>query len=389
LRYEEDDGLTIAQRAASVLRAPVARRRRKMQRVTMIEVARLAKVSPSTVSLFLRKPVAVSAEAGARIAAAIDQLGYVPNLMAGGLAAATSRVVSVIVPSVRNAFFAETVAALQDAVAPAGLQLLLGHTEYVPEREEELVRTALSWAPAAIVLTGLTHGRSTRRLLLAANVPVIEMWELGGEPIDMAVGFAHRDAGAAMTRYLLARGHRRTAFLGARMHQDQRAHQRALGYAAAMTQDGAAAPLILDHPATASAEVGGHLLAEALEREPALEAVVCSNDLIALGVLFECQRRGVPVPERLSVGGFGDLPFAASCVPPLTTVRPSGDEIGRQVARLILHRVDQGTLPPSERIVNTGFRLVERQSVRARERAPPFDRRAVESAGDTVELERL
>lgn len=342
---------------------PATRKRRKMQRVTMIEVARLADVSPSTVSLFLRKPAAVSAAAGQRIAAAIDQLGYVPNLMAGGLAAASSRVVSVIVPSVRNAFFAETVAALQDALAPAGLQLLLGHTEYDPEQEEKLVWTALSWSPAAIVLTGLAHSRATRRMLLAAAVPVIEMWELGGEPIDMAVGFAHREVGAAMTRYLLGRGHRRIAFLGARMHQDQRAHQRAQGYAAAMAQEGSAPGLVLDHPATASAEVGGQLLAQALEREPALDAVACSNDLIALGVLFECQRRGIAVPERLSIAGFGDLPFAASCVPPLTTIRPSGEAIGRQVARLILQRIASASA--AERVVNTGFQLVERGSVKA------------------------
>lgn len=348
-------------------RKPLGRRRRKMQRVTMTDVARLAQVSPSTVSLFLRRPDAVSGAAGARIAAAVDQLGYVPNLVAGGLAAAASRVVSIIVPSVRNAFFADTVAALQAALAPRGLQVLLGHTEYELDQEERLVRTALSWAPAAIVLTGLAHSRATRQLLLAAAVPVIEMWELGGEPIDMAVGFAHRDVGAAVTRHLLARGHRCLAFLGARMNQDRRAHQRAQGFAAALA-DGHRGhePSILDHPATASTEVGGQLLAQALARQPALDAVVCSNDHIALGVLFEAQRRGLAVPESLSVVGFGDLPFAASCVPPLTTVRPSGDEIGRQVARLILRRLETGSLPVDERVVDTGFRLIERQSVQAR-----------------------
>lgn len=348
-----------------------ARRRRKMQRVTMIDVARLAKVSPSTVSLYLRRPEAVSAAAGTRIEAAVEALGYVPNFVAGGLAGAGSRIVSVIVPSVRNAFFAETVATLQTALAADGFQLLLGHTEYAVEQEELLVRAALSWAPAAIVLTGLTHSRATRRLLLATSVPVIEMWELGGEPLDMAVGFRHRDAGGALARHLLARGHRRLAFLGARMDQDHRAWQRAQGFAAAVAEAGGPEPLVLDHPAAASAEVGGELLARALAREPGLEAVACSNDHLALGALFECQRRGLEVPRQLSLTGFGDLPFAAACVPPLTTVRPPGEAIGLEVARLIRRRLAEGPLPAGERVVDTGFCLIERGSVRGGEAARP------------------
>ncbi|MGJ3265314.1 MAG: LacI family DNA-binding transcriptional regulator, partial [Salinarimonas sp.] len=158
----------------------LARRgRRKMQVVTMTEVAAAAGVSPSTVSLYFRRPKSVSPAARAAIAQAVSELGYVPNLVAGGLAAASSRVVSLIVPSVRNAFFAETVSALEAALAPQGLQVMLGHTEYDLAREEALVRAALAWAPAAIVLTGLEHAPDTRALLQRARVPVVEMWERG------------------------------------------------------------------------------------------------------------------------------------------------------------------------------------------------------------------
>src|SRR5690606_31441291 len=113
--------------------------------------------------------------AGREIARAIQSLGYVPNLVAGGLAAASSRVVSIIVPSIRNAFFAETVSTLQSELVAEGLQVLLGHSEYGLDQEEALVRTALSWAPAAIVLTGLSHSPATRRMLAASDVPVVEM----------------------------------------------------------------------------------------------------------------------------------------------------------------------------------------------------------------------
>ena len=148
------------------------RKRRKMQSVTMMDVAARAQVSPSTVSLYLRKPDAVSASASETIAKAIQALNYVPNLMAGGLAAASSRAVSIIVPSVRNAFFAETVATMQVELGKERLQVLLGHTEYSEREEENLVRMALSWAPAAIVLTGLSHSKGTLRMLKESHVPV-------------------------------------------------------------------------------------------------------------------------------------------------------------------------------------------------------------------------
>lgn len=338
------------------------RRRRKMQRVTMTEVARAAGVSPSTVSLYLRKPALVSPAVGAEIARVVEQLGYVPSLVAGGLAAAGSRVVSIIVPSVRNAFFADTVSALQDALGADGLQLMLGHTEYSPAREEALVRTALSWAPAAVVLVGLEHSRATRRLLLATDVPVFEIWECGQTPTDTAVGFHHREVGLAAARHLLERGRARLAFLGARMTEDRRAAQRAAGFVRGVADRGAADPLVLDHPGSATTEAGARLLSEALAARADLDGIACSNDLVALGVLFECQRRGVGVPGQLAVIGFGDLVFSASCVPPLTTIKPPGEAIGRRVAELIRTRLGGAPPPDGPLVLDLGFSLVARQS---------------------------
>src|SRR6478735_3666521 len=338
------------------------RKRRKMQRVTMMDVAKLAQVSPSTVSLYLRKPAAVSPAAGQEITRAISTLGYVPNLVAGGLAAASSKVVSIIVPSIRNAFFAETVSTLQAELAAEGLQVILGHSEYGEDQEEALVRTALSWAPAAVVLTGLSHSLETRKLLQASGVPVIEMWEIGGKPIDMAVGFSHPQVGASAARHLLSKGRRTLAFLGARMQEDHRAEKRASGFAETAGMGDILSCEIINHPGAATVEAGSLLLNRALQQFPKLDGIACSNDLIALGALFECQRRGIAVPHDIAVVGFGDLDFSASCIPSLTTIRPSGDLIGREVARLILSSI-QGERPEGDaRIIDTGHVLIERRS---------------------------
>jgi LacI family transcriptional regulator, gluconate utilization system Gnt-I transcriptional repressor len=348
--------------ADSSLQPRGTRKRRKMQSITMMDVAKLAQVSPSTVSLYLRKPAAVSPAAGQEIARAISTLGYVPNLVAGGLAAASSKVVSIIVPSIRNAFFAETVSTLQSELATEGLQVLLGHSEYGEDQEEALVRTALSWAPAAVVLTGLSHSSETRKLLQASGVPVVEMWELGARPIDMAVGFSHPQVGASAARHLLSKNRRALAFLGARMQEDHRASKRASGFAETARTGEILSCEIINHPGAATVEAGSLLLNRALQQFPKLDGIACSNDLIALGALFECQRLGIAVPHDIAVVGFGDLDFSASCIPSLTTIRPSGDLIGREVARLILSSI-QGERPEGDaRIIDTGHVLIERRS---------------------------
>lgn len=333
-----------------------------MQRVTMMDVAKLAQVSPSTVSLYLRKPEAVSPGAGQEIARAIASLGYVPNLVAGGLAAASSKVVSIIVPSIRNAFFAETVSSLQSELAGEGFQVILGHSEYGEDQEEALVRTALSWAPAAVVLTGLSHTSGTRRLLEASGVPVIEMWELGQDPIDMAVGFSHPGVGSSAAKHLLSKNRRTLAFLGARMQEDHRAAQRASGFQEAAISGGAQSCEVINHPGAASVEAGSLLLNRAIQQIPNLDGIACSNDLIALGALFECQRQGIAVPSDIAVLGFGDLDFSASCIPSLTTIRPSGDLIGKEVARLILGSLHGERADDASRVIDTGHVLIERRS---------------------------
>ena len=159
-----------------------------MLRVTMQDVADLSGVAIATVSLYFRKPHLVRAKTQAKIAAAAAQLSYVPNVLAGGLAAAGSRVVSLIVPTFRHGFFAETTDAMQAGLAASGVQLLVGHTEYDKGREEALVRAALGWAPAAIVLTGMDHSAETRNMLVSHGTSVIEIWEIGDNAIDMLVG---------------------------------------------------------------------------------------------------------------------------------------------------------------------------------------------------------
>ncbi|WP_321814058.1 MULTISPECIES: LacI family DNA-binding transcriptional regulator [unclassified Paraburkholderia] len=343
-------------------RAP--RSRRSTNRVTMDDVAARARVSASSVSLFLRNPEAVSPRIAPRIKQAIDVLGYVPNLLAGSLAAARTRAIGVVVPSLGNAFFAATVAAMQKEFDRHGYQLLLGATDYLPGREADIVRTFLSWSPTALVVTGCRHDDETRTLLRSARAPVAEMWDLGEQPFDLQVGFSHHAAGEAMARHMVEIGARHVAFIGARMDSDVRARQRCEGFSRTMLDAGIQVQ-VKDVAGDASPKAGSHALAEMLESTPEIDAIACSNDVIALGVLFEAQRRGMVVPHHLRVAGFGDLPFSEECVPPLTTIQPRATEIGLRIAQELIERAEQPAEEIAPRIVDVGFELVVRASTLA------------------------
>ena len=169
------------------------------ERRRMEDVARHAGVSQMTVSRALRTPDKVAPATRARIAAAIAELDYVPDLVAGGLAARRSRLVAVIVSTLENSIFAATVQGLDAALRDQGYAVLLGSSDYSREGEEELLRAVLGRRPDGIVLTDYVHTPAAQRLLRAAGIPVVETWELPAAPLDLAVGFSNLAAARAMT----------------------------------------------------------------------------------------------------------------------------------------------------------------------------------------------
>lgn len=333
-----------------------------MQSVTMGDVAKLAAVSPSTVSLYLRRPSEVSPAISDRVKDAIDKLGYVPNLVAGGLASASARVVSIVVPSIRNAFFSLTVSRIEADLAGMGIQTQIGNSEYSLEVEEKLVRAALSWGPAAIVLTGLKHSEGTTRILRQRSIPVIEMWHSGEDPIMHSVGFSHHRVGYDIASHVLAKGFRKPIFVGARLRQDSRAERRSEGFVQALRERGVT-PVVLQDPRPASTEVGRDSLRRVLVEQPGCDALVCSSDVIALGVLFEASRCGISIPSELAVTGFGNLEFSGNCNPAITTVEPNSELIARQVVDIIASHLRPGSGDTTPRTIETGFHIVERDSL--------------------------
>jgi LacI family gluconate utilization system Gnt-I transcriptional repressor len=178
----------------------------------------------------------------------------------------------------------------------------------------------------------------------------------------MLVGFSHDAIGRAVADFLHARGRKR---VGSISGEDERAERRNRAFSDAACRLGLAAPganavPTVSVPAPTTLGSGRLGLAQLLAREPELDAVFCSSDLLALGVLVEAQARGIEVPRQLAVIGLGDMQFSKDLHPALTTVRIDGTAIGRTAARLVIARSEGQPVP--QRVYDLGFSIIERDS---------------------------
>ena len=328
---------------------------------TMADVARLAGVSPMTVSRAFKPDSSVSEATRQAILAAADTLGYVFDSTASSLRSQRTDFVAVTIPSINNANFAETLRGLSEGLKPRGLQILLGYTDYDMGEEERLIEQLLRRRPEAIVVTGGKHTPRARRLLESAGIPVIETWDLPEAPIGHVVGFSNAEAVRGMVDHFVDRGLTRIAFIGGDADRDTRGTDRREGFIAAMRARGLDASRLIDAgPPPISMREGAAAMGRLLDRLPDTQAVICVSDLSAFGALTECQRRGIAVPDRIWIAGFGDYDIAEVCVPSLTTINPFPREIGARTAQLILQVLDGETTTP--RTVAITPKLLIRQS---------------------------
>ena len=332
---------------------------KKAPSLTLIDVAKVAGVSPMTVSRALHRPELVSEDTRDKVREAVRTTGYVSNMLAGGLASNKSRLVAIFLPTIANSIFADTVQALMDRLTEAGYQTLLGLTGYSAEQEEKLLEAVLGRRPDGIVLTGTLHTESSRLRLAQSGIPVVEAWDLSEQPLDMLVGFSHERVGEETARHLLKKGYKRFSVVTI---GDPRGLRRCNSLIAELKQQGIEnVPMeIMTPPATL--EVGREGLRRLLDQKHRPDVVVCSSDTIAQGVLAEAASRGLQVPADLAVMGFGDLSSASQVYPALSTVRVDGKNIGQQVAQALLDRFNypQGSHDPVR--IDTGFTLIDRES---------------------------
>ena len=320
--------------------------------VTLADVAAAAGVGESTISRVLRNHGSFSGKMRERVMAAVEQLGYVPNRIAGTLASAGSQLVAMVVPSLSNIVFADVLRGASSALEQTRHQAVFAVTDYDPAREEAVVAAMLAWRPTAIMLSGLEHTPGTVRMLKANGCRVVEMLDIDGMALDMAVGFSNHAAGVASAHHLVARGYRRIGYVGHDPQRDKRAGKRFAGFRQALLAQGLELADIDASAPASSVENGRTGLERILARSPDLDAVYFSNDDMALGGYFHCLANGISIPTELAIFGYNGLDIGAVTPLPLSTIRTPRVEVGRVAATLVVDNA-----PPQ--VIDLGFELIE------------------------------
>lgn len=331
---------------------------RSTGRPTLNEVAKLAAVSPITASRALRGVATVAPELVEKVRAAALSLGYVANPAARALASSQSQSVVVLVPSLSNQLFIETLEAIQTVLRPRGLEVVIGNYHYSPVEEENLLRSHLANRPRGILLTGFDRSQAAQTLLATSGVPCVHMMELDPQRGEPCVGFSQQQAGAEAARHLLSRGRRRLAYVSAQL--DPRVIQRGTGFRGALEAEGLYdEALQFSTPMPSSIGLGGEMFGQLMEAHPDVDGIFFCNDDLAQGATLEALRRGIKIPEQVSLIGFNDLPGSAHMVPRLTSIRTPREQVGQRAAQLLLGLLDGNV---QEEQVDLGFELVVRES---------------------------
>lgn len=336
--------------------------KRKTRRAGLRDVARLAGVAPMTVSRAFSAPEAVARSTRERIHEVAASVGYIPNLVASSLSSNQTRLIGAVIPSFQTSVATDFTSDMETVLKQRGYQLLLGATNFSIDEEEKLVLEFLARRADGIYLTGSTHTERTRRMLEDSGVPVVEVASVGGEPIDLMVGFSNTDAAFAMTRHLAECGFRKIAYFGLISKDNDRQVDRLAGFRMGVEAFGLDPdPGLIDEVPFGLSEAARHFRA-LLERRPDVEAVFCAADLVAAGVLFECHRLGKRVPQDVAIAGFDGIELAEQVFPPLTTVHLPHQAIGRHAAELLLDRIAGNEIAAP--VLDLGFTIVERATTR-------------------------
>ncbi|MBN9676439.1 MULTISPECIES: LacI family DNA-binding transcriptional regulator [Salipiger] len=311
--------------------------------LTLRDVSEASGVSEMTVSRVLRNRGDVSEATRAKVLEAAKTLGYVPNKIAGALASQRVNLVAVIIPSMRNMVFPEVMAGISAVLEDTELQPVVGVTDYEPEKEERVLYEMLSWRPSGVIIAGIEHTEASKAMMQASGIPVVEIMDTDGNPIDTAVGISHRRAGREMAKAILRAGYQKIGFLGTKMPLDYRARKRFEGFTEALAKGGVEVVEQEFYSGGSALAKGREMTQAILEREPELDFLYYSNDMIGAGGLLYLLEQGRDIPGDIGLAGFNGVELLQGLPRKLATMDACRAEIGKKAAEIIASRVNDPT----------------------------------------------
>mgnify|MGYP001172757968 CR=1 FL=1 len=329
---------------------------------TLKDVALLAGVSTATVSRSLSSPELVQPTTRERVEEAVEQLGYTPHFGGRALASNRTNTVGAVIPTMDNAIFARGLQAFQEELAAAGVTLLVASSSYDPRREAEQIRALVERGADGLLLIGVARPIETYAYLHLRKVPYVIAWNHRSDRENFYAGFDNRTAACSIAERIISHGHRRIAMIAGQTPSNDRAADRVAG-----VRDALAAAKIPDQAFTVveavySFEAGGSAFVELICQSPRPTAIICGNDVLAVGAIKKAKEMGMSVPEDVSVVGFDDIELATVVEPNLTTVHVPHKRMGQAAAQLLLKLRDNQTGCQS---IELSTHIVERESLGA------------------------
>ncbi|WP_371155082.1 LacI family DNA-binding transcriptional regulator [Jannaschia sp. 2305UL9-9] len=314
---------------------------------TLADVAARAGVSTATVSRCLNDPARVQKATRQKITEAVTALGYSPNFGARALAAKRTDTIGAIIPTLDNSIFARGLQAFQSALVDHGMTLLLASSSFRPDLEAAQIRTLVARGADGLMLIGHERDPALYDFLERQGVPVLVSWVHAPEQPRASVGFDNRAAMTAMAHAVIDRGHRRLATISGYTQANDRTRDRVAGIRDAMVDRGLNPGTLQVVETHYGIETGARAFSQVMGNEQPPTAVICGNDLLALGAMRQARRLGLSVPGDVSVTGFDDMELSSIADPPLATVRIPHAEMGTQAAGMLTQMVRGGARPES------------------------------------------
>ncbi len=327
---------------------------------TLQDVADLAAVSTATVSRCLNNSGHVTEKTRLKVQQAIQTLGYSPNFGAQALAAKRTNTIGAIIPTMENAIFARGIQAFQETLAENGLTLIIASCSYRPELEEEQIRSLVARGADALLLIGQSRPAATYQFLARRNIPYVLAWAHKKDSQHCYIGFDNQAAAQTITRQVLELGHRNLGVIVGLTRNNDRARDRITGIEHAIADYGAQTAPLQVIEAEYTFQEGAKALDQLLANPTPPTAVICGNDVLAVGAVKRAKQLGLAVPEDLSITGFADIEVSELIDPELTTVHVPHREMGIAAAKSLIAMLKTQT-PVESHLLET--RIVNRQSL--------------------------
>ena len=319
----------------------------------LADVAKLANVSTATVSRCLNTPDKVDVNTRKIVLQAVEDLGYAPNFSAQALAAQRTNTVGAIIPTMDNAIFARGLQSFQEQLDTQGLTLLVASSAYDPTRETEQIKSLVARGADALLLIGYDRDPQIYKFLEQRGITTLLCWAYDAKHQLPSVGFDNRRAQKDLVIKALEMGHSTLGYISARTVNNDRARERILGARDAMVQRGLNPNDLAVIETDYTTENGARAFEELWQSHQRPTAVICGNDVLAVGAVQRARQLGLDVPRDVSVTGFDDIEISEIVSPALTTVHVPHRRMGARAAQVLIDALQNGKAPQLEAPIET------------------------------------